>query len=138
MKIPPLRERPEDIPLLIDMALERFNLRYGKKIRGFSSEALQLLLGHSYLGNVRELLNIVEQTVILCRNGEIELEHLPAGLLQSADNSGAPATTGQPSREKLADLIARHNGNRSQVARELGVDRTTLWRWMKRLDLTPL
>ena len=138
MKIPPLRERPEDIPLLIDMALERFNLRYGKKIRGFSSEALQLLLGHAYSGNVRELLNIVEQTVILCRNGEIELEHLPAGLLQSADNSGAPATTGQPSREKLADLIARHNGNRSQVARELGVDRTTLWRWMKRLDLTPL
>lgn len=136
IQIPPLRERPEDIPLLVDIALDRFNQRYGKKIRGFSSEALQLLFNHSYPGNVRELLNIIEQTVILCRTSEIGVEQLPVFF----DNGAKPeqkesSPHGQLSRETIAELLARHKGNRSQVARELGVDRTTLWRWMKRFNL---
>ncbi len=142
-KIPPLKERAEDIPLLIDMALDRFNGRYGKKIRGFSSEALKSLLHHHYSGNVRELLNIVEQAVILCRDGEIGLELLPSTIFcsdhqQEHDQETwkpAPTAPLQISREMLTQLIVRHNGNRSQVARELGVDRTTLWRWMKKYDL---
>jgi PAS domain S-box-containing protein len=136
LPIPSLRERREDIPLLIDMALSRFNRSYGKMIRGFSPEAMQRLLDHDYPGNVRELLNLVEQTVILCRNGEIGIEHLPAGFVKS---SGADklATSGKgcPPREKLLEALLRHHGNRTETAREFGVERTTLWRWMKRLDL---
>lgn len=137
LKIPPLRERPEDIPLLIDMALDRFNGRYAKKIRGFSSEALKVLLRYQYPGNVRELLNIVEQTVILCRNGEIGIDQLPPAVFlhnpgQEAEKPDNAAQPPQMSRETLADLLAHHNGNRTQMARELGVDRTTLWRWMKK------
>lgn len=136
LKIPPLRERTEDIPLLLDMALDRFNKRYGKNIRGYSSEALQKLFKHTYPGNVRELLNIVEQTVILCRNGEIGADQLPAAFSKLAQgDEPAPAAAETFTRENLAELLERHNGNKSQVARELGVDRTTLWRWMKRLDL---
>jgi PAS domain S-box-containing protein len=138
-KIPPLHERTEDIPLLIDMALDRFNGRYCKKIRGFSSEALKALLQHHYPGNVRELLNIVEQAVILCRDGEIGVELLPHAVFCSDHDHEAgkptPAALPQMSREMLKQLMARHNGNRSHVARELGVDRTTLWRWMKKNGL---
>ncbi|MDO9067305.1 MAG: sigma 54-interacting transcriptional regulator [Deltaproteobacteria bacterium] len=138
-KIPPLHERSEDIPLLIDMALDRFNGRYCKKIRGFSSEAIKALLHHHYPGNVRELLNIVEQGVILCRDGEIGVDLLPPTVLCSDrdQEAGKPVHTAPPqmSRDMLVQLMARHNGSRSQVARELGVDRTTLWRWMKKYGL---
>jgi PAS domain S-box-containing protein len=136
LKIPPLRERSEDIPLLLDIALDRFNKRYGKKIRGFSSEALQILFKHAYPGNVRELMNIVEQTVILCRNGEIGAEQLPAAFSPVSPDAEQPNVASDAfTRENLTELLARHNGNKSQIARELGVDRTTLWRWIKRLNL---
>ncbi|MDD2852486.1 MAG: sigma 54-interacting transcriptional regulator [Desulfuromonadaceae bacterium] len=142
-KIPALQERTEDIPLLIDMALDRFNGRYAKKIRGFSSEAINALLHHHYPGNVRELLNIVEQAVILCRDGEIGVDLLPHSVF-SYDHGqdqeqeiwrSAPAAAPQVNRETLEQLLVRHSGNRTQVARELGVDRTTLWRWMKKNGL---
>lgn len=136
LKIPPLRERSEDIPLLLDIALDRFNKRYGKKIRGFSSEALQILFKHTYPGNVRELMNIVEQTVILCRSGEIGADQLPGSLSPASRDTEQPVVASDTfSRENLTELLARHKGNKSQVARELGIDRTTLWRWIKRLGL---
>jgi PAS domain S-box-containing protein len=134
LEIPPLRERPEDIPLLIDIFLDRFNRTYGKKIRGFSPEAMQIILNHGYPGNVRELLNIMEQITILCRSGEISVEHLPQHLLGTEKPIMVPKRN-RLSREGLADILTRHHGNRSRVAKELGIDRTTLWRWLKRFDL---
>jgi len=137
LQIPPLRERPEDIPLLIDVFLDRFNKTYGKKIRGFSAEALQALLRHDFLGNVRELLHLVEQTVILCRGSEIGLECLPSIFSENVprqEQVGA-SRRGGVTQEALAELLERHAGNRSRVARELNVDRTTLWRWMKKYNL---
>jgi PAS domain S-box-containing protein len=77
LKIPPLNERQEDIPLLLDISLERFCKKHGKKIHNFSPEALELLLNHHYTGNIRELINIVERAVILCRGTQIEASHLP-------------------------------------------------------------
>ena len=102
-----------------------------------SSEALTVLLRHHYSGNVRELLNIVEQTVILCRNGEIGIDQLPPAVFllcpgQEAEKPEVMAMSTQITRETLAELLALHNGNRTLIARELGVDRTTLWRWMKK------
>lgn len=140
-EIPPLRERLDDIPLLIDMALDRCNGRYNKRIRGLSSEALNVMLRYKYPGNVRELLNIVEQAVILCRDGEIGVELLPASIFSPAteqeEGRGAASAPPQMNREQLEQMLARHRGNRTQVARELGVDRTTLWRWMKKFGLEP-
>jgi transcriptional regulator of acetoin/glycerol metabolism len=82
------------------------------------------------------LLNIIEQTVILCRTSEIGIEQLPAFFDSGAKPEHKETSShGQLSRETIAELLARYKGNRSQVARELGVDRTTLWRWMKRFNL---
>jgi PAS domain S-box-containing protein len=139
LKIPPLRERIEDIPLLVDIFLDRFNLAYKKNIRGFTPEALQVLLDHDFPGNVRELLNLVEQTVILCRQKDITLDCFPESFLESLNSNKKRAPRAGHagiSREMLADTLEKYQGNKSKVARALGVDRTTLWRWMKRLDLS--
>ena len=137
LHIPPLRDRREDIPLLIDMALQRFNLTYNKKVRSISPEVLKLMLTHPFPGNVRELLNLIEQSVILCRGTEITLDHLPANFLNmTQDHSQGIRRSGKlPSAAELRSLLNRYDGNRSDVARELNIDRTTLWRWMKRLDV---
>lgn len=136
LRIPALRERSEDIPLLLDMALDRFNALYDKNLRGFSPEALSVLMDHDYPGNIRELLNIVERAAILCRGEWIEPEHLPTGLrtpplTRKNDENRSPAT---PSRSQLHALLAQCNGNRAAAAQKLGVNRTTLWRWLKRLE----
>jgi two-component system response regulator HydG len=134
--IPPLKERPEDIPLLLDLALDRFNKSYGKRIRGFSSEALSLLLDHSYPGNVRELLNMVERAVILARGETITPELLPSELTQSTPMpSFEDGENRLPTANQLAALLEKHDGNRSAAARELGINRTTLWRWLKRCQM---
>ena len=115
LSIPPLRERPEDIPILLDMALDRFNRILGKKIRGFAPGALRLLLNHDYPGNVRELLNMVERAVILCRGQEVLPSHLPEALVgrsgsrqacrarRAECNAGGPGRSPRPSRGKPHD-----------------------------------
>jgi PAS domain S-box-containing protein len=129
LKIPSLRERPEDIPLLLEMAIDRFNRSYGRKIRRFSPEALGLLLDHCYPGNVRELLNLVERAVILSKSDTLEVDLLPL----AAAATGAAPEGGPPSVEQLRQVLRRHGGNRTLAARELRVNRTTLWRWLKRM-----
>lgn len=135
LSIPPLRERKEDIPLLLKLALERFNKVYNKQIRAVDQESLQLLCSHSFPGNVRELLNIVEQAVIICRGGEIRKEHLPNSL-QTEHKKGVSRTQRSrkmPSAAEFSALFNQLDGNRNEMAKQLNVDRTTIWRWMKRL-----
>ncbi|MDX9710359.1 MAG: sigma 54-interacting transcriptional regulator [Trichloromonas sp.] len=127
LSIPPLRERREDIPLLLDMALDRFNRAYGKKLRGFTPDALRLLLAHDYPGNVRELLNLVERGVILGRG-----ERLDAELFPEVASAGATLSPSAPTAEPLEEVLRRHGGNRTRAARELGINRTTLWRRLKK------
>lgn len=131
LKIPSLNERNEDIPLLLETALERFCHKYGKKVHGFSPEALELLLNHQYAGNIRELLNIVERAVILCRGGQIEAQQLSL-------RPAIPVSRrveGPPDADSLRQMLLRHRNNRQQLARELGVNRSTLWRWLKKYRL---
>ncbi len=137
LHIPPLRDRREDIPLLVDMALQRFNLTYNKKVRSVAPEVLKLFLAHSFPGNVRELLNLIEQSVILCRGTEITLDHLPTSFLgQTQEQAQSVRRSGKiPTAGELQSLLNRYSGNRIEVARELNIDRTTLWRWMKRLGV---
>jgi DNA-binding NtrC family response regulator len=128
LKIPPLNERQEDIPLLLDISLERFCNKHGKKIHAFSPEAMELLLNHQYTGNIRELINIVERAVILCRGAQIESNHLP--LNAEIPQRHKPSTP--VSGANLKQLLQRFGGKRSEVAAHLGIDRTTLWRWLKK------
>ena len=136
IEIPPLRERREDIPLLLDSALAHANQKYHKKIRGFSPKALQVLVNHSYPGNVRELINVVEQAVIMCRTNEIVEQNLPQVLFSVSHKDGIAMRFKKcPPPEMLAEILQRHHGNRTKAAEELGVERTTLWRWMNRSGL---
>ena len=93
LKIPALKDRREDIPLLVDHLVAKFNRLQGKAIVGVSQEVLVRLMDHDYPGNVRELENILEQAFVLCRSEMIELEHLPSEFRPPVSTSKAPGGT---------------------------------------------
>jgi transcriptional regulator with PAS, ATPase and Fis domain len=142
--LPPLRERREDIPLLIDHFLEQFNVRMGKSIAGVTPEVLRCLMDYSFPGNVRELENAIEHACVLCRGRHIEIEHLPPEIREtveaSEDEASSLAGTLPVLRSTEIQLIRKtlnkHDGNRLEAARELGLHKTTLWRKMKRYGIT--
>ena len=142
--LPPLRDRREDIPLLIPHFLGQFNLRMGKNLTGVSEDVLQCLMEYDYPGNVRELENIVEHACVLCRGRVIELAHLPPevrGTFQETHAEGSERTEGLPvlkasEIQLIREALAKHGGNRVRAAQELGLHKTTLWRKMKRYGIT--
>ena len=144
LTIPPLRERREDIPLLLDHFLERINLKQSKQIKKVSSPALKTLFDYDFPGNVRELENIIEHAAILTKGIEIQSRHLPSYLRRRHELS--PALPSIPEGEDMSvldnverDLIVRalerHRGRTAAAARELGVHRSTLWRKIKRYGI---
>jgi PAS domain S-box-containing protein len=136
LSIPPLRERREDIPLLVDHFIERFNRLRGKEVSHISTEALQLLMRHPFEGNVRELANIIEHAFVLCPGGILMPEHLPEGL-RDHQRRGPPAGSLQElEAQQIRAALERNGYNRAQTAAELGIHTTTLWRKMKRLALS--
>jgi len=141
LKLPSLRQRREDIPLLIDRLVAKFNRLQGKDIAGVSNEVLARLMEHDYPGNVRELENIIEQAFVLCRGGLIELHHLPPELRPparpSAGEYGGPTTLDAMERLLIAEALRRHHGNRRRAARELGIHPSTLFRKLRALKIEP-
>jgi PAS domain S-box-containing protein len=138
--IPPLRERPEDIPLLANHFIRQQNAMKGKSIRGLSESVHQILLSHPFPGNVREMENIIEYAFILCAGEMIEPEHLPEYLNASSKQTeyaecglGNPGS-GMQDRKYTAVIAAleKHGGNKSAAARDLGVSRDTVRRILKR------
>jgi transcriptional regulator with PAS, ATPase and Fis domain len=142
--LPPLRERREDIPLLIDHFLEQFNVRMGKNISGVTAEVLRCLMEYPFPGNVRELENAIEHACVLCRSRHIEIEHLPPEIRETvgaATDKVAPTADSLPvlrstEIQLIRKTLAKHDGNRLEAARELGLHKTTLWRKMKRYGIS--
>jgi len=133
LKLPPLRDRREDIPLLVEHFLQRFNRLRGRNVRNVSDEAMQVLMQHDYPGNVRQLENIIEYAFVLCRGDTILPEHFPPELQRPSSGRPAPAVTlAEIERERILDALRRHNGNKAAAARELGIHTTTLWRKLKK------
>jgi PAS domain S-box-containing protein len=135
VKIPPLKERIEDLPMLVEHFAKHFQKKHGKAIKGLSTEVLQRLRMHDFPGNVRELENAIEHAFVLCRGDYVELENLPQRIIEAT----APAPKGLPSDGEasiIRESLARHRWNRSQAARDLGMDRSTLWRKMKKLGIS--
>jgi PAS domain S-box-containing protein len=132
--LPALRQRREDIPLLTDHIVAKFNRLQGKDIAGVSVEAMARLLEHDFPGNVRELENIIEQAFVLCRGGIIELHHLPpelrAGPYTSAEGL-SPMSLRTMEKLLITEILQRRSGNRTLAARDLGVDVSTLYRKIK-------
>ncbi len=151
IRVPPLRERIEDLPLLAGEFAARATARYGKRILGISRRALTLLLQHSWPGNIRELEDEVERAVLLCPDGGVlESRHFTIRAV-SDPSSGAPTLSPAPSafpaqtlqervdaleREAIARALAASGGNKTQAARALGLTRNGLNLKLKRLEHT--
>lgn len=135
--LPPLLERKEDIPLLIDHIIDRFNRLRGKDISGVSEETLAILMHHDYPGNVRELENIIEHAFILCRSGLVKPDHLPSCLIPK-ESGQLPVRASLTAMERrfIYETLMSNNWNRLATARELGINKTTLWRKMKKLNIS--
>jgi len=137
--LPALRDRREDIPLLIDHFISRFNTIQNKDVAGVSDEVLNVLMRWDFPGNARELENAIEHAFVLCRSGLIELRHLPQEILES---SGLPTMEVHPGATlrsiealHIADALRRHEGSRKAAAAELGIHPTTLRRKIKDLEI---
>jgi len=131
LTLPGLNKRREDIPLLVDHLIAKFNRLQGKQIAGVSDEVLARLMEHDYPGNVRELENIIEQAFVLCRGGIIELSHLPPELRPTAGRAvseGRPMSLAAIEKLFITETLQRRNGNRKLAARDLGVSVSTLYR----------
>lgn len=138
LRLPPLKERREDIPLLVNHLVTKFNRIQDKQIAGVSQEALSLLIAHDYPGNIRELENIIEQAFVLCRGGLIDVMHLPPEL--RGDSGKARETLGPMSlqameKRLIQETLWRYSGNRKQAAQELGIDVSSLYRKIIALQL---
>ncbi len=140
LALPPLSQRREDIPLLVEHFIEHFCKEKGKNIVGVNREALGLLVHHAFPGNVRELENAIEHAFVLCHGAEILPEHLPVELRGkiTAPSADAPSSGRPLERSEAAaieEALRRHEGNRAQTARALHIHNTTLWRKMRKYGI---
>lgn len=142
IELPPLRERRDDIPLLIDHFRKKFNLLMGKQIRGVSDEAMDRLMNYSFPGNIRELENIIEHGFVICRGEQIEVQHIPKNVYYDevkgpALDLATPNTLDEAERLLIKKTLEKNYGHRGRTARELGIHKTTLWRKLKKYGLHP-
>ena len=145
--IPPLRDRPEDIPVLTTWFLQRFCTRRGTAIPEFSPEAWSLLLSHPFEGNARELENLVERALLLCKGPEIQPQHFPPSIVAMAGSLGVTMTSEEPRPLKevlqafetnyIERVLDARGGNRTQAAQALGISRKHLWTKIQRLGIQP-
>jgi PAS domain S-box-containing protein len=139
IELPSLKDRTADVPLLIGHTLRRLSTSKGVAPPEISENAMQVLLNYSYPGNIRELENILEHALILCQESVLRRKHLPDYLRQRPSPAGGQPekaiSSDSSERNRILAALRRHSGNRSLAARALGMDRSTLWRKMKKNHL---
>ena len=142
---PSLRERMGDIPLLADHYLSIFNQQTGRNVAGLDDSALQALQKYDWPGNVRELVNVVERAVVLCKGDRITAADLPEKIfVERTPSTSVEAQLGgaslkkalsQPERQLIIQALESNGWNRQKTAKALGINRTTLYKKMKRYDI---
>ncbi len=141
IELPPLRRRKEDIPLLANQFIARFNRLQRKNVQGVAPEALSLMMAYHWPGNIRELENVIERAFVLCRDGFIDIPHLPEELTGLAAagrfDSGIRSVHDVFDAQAIRSTLDRTGFNRLAAAKELGIHKTTLFRRMKRLGIKP-
>ncbi|MHB8809012.1 MAG: sigma-54 dependent transcriptional regulator [Desulfobulbaceae bacterium] len=148
--LPPLREREEDIPLLVTHFLERFNKRLGKEIAGVSDQALAALTDYNWPGNVRELEHVMERACVLCSGTTITTDHLSyefsvtgfdsvqKGTVENYDYlAPEPVDETESESDRIVRILTKCSGNKAKAARLLGIDRSTLYRKMRLYSIDP-
>ncbi|MEZ6067963.1 MAG: sigma-54 dependent transcriptional regulator [Planctomycetaceae bacterium] len=143
---PPLRDRIGDIPLLADHYLDEINQQTGKHVEGFDEQAISLLQRYGWPGNVRELVNVIERAVVLAKSNRIRVEDLPEQIRRNElhpeelagrlGNGNLKAALTHPERQIILEALENNGWNRQDTARMLGINRTTLYKKMKRFDIS--
>jgi len=137
IEVPPLRERTEDIPTLVEYYLHYYAGKYAKTIKGINRKAMEKLIGHTWPGNIRELQHIIEKTVILCDGDTISADDI---IISGINKETAQAGLNLTENEKalINKALNKNRGNISITARDLGINRSTLYEKLKRYGLWPL
>jgi transcriptional regulator with PAS, ATPase and Fis domain len=140
--LPPLAQRREDIPLLVKHFIAKFNALKGKAIKGISAGAMDILMRYPFPGNIRELENIIEFAFVLCREEMIKKEHLSGDILKDTSRSFVPQSGAAPpprldqaEKESIVAALEQHGGHRGKTAAYLNIDKSTLWRKMKKYGI---
>jgi two-component system, NtrC family, response regulator HydG len=143
--LPPLRDRKEDIPLLVDYFINIMNQKTGKQVQGLSNAALRLLMDNSWAGNVRELENAIEHAFVLCDRKQIDAIDLPIeirmheNLILSSETSSVatstPTKTKKLTKDELLNLLEENQWNKSKIGRQIGLSHSSIWKYMKKWDI---
>ncbi len=136
IQMPPLRERKNDVPLLAQHFLEKYNVRLRKNLQGIAPEAMEILVRHDWPGNVRELENTVERLVVLSSGPLLEPKDLTfAGTISSPAAEGSSLSLRDLERDHIIQTLQRFDGHKSETARALGIDRKTLREKLRRYNI---
>jgi two-component system, NtrC family, response regulator HydG len=139
--IPPLRERREDIPVLVDHFITKFNLITGKQIKGVARDAMHRMMAYPWPGNVRELQHAIEHAFVSVADDSINLLDLPPQIYDRHAHRSGPhpelslAAENQIERRRIEEALQQAGGNRTDAAKGLGISRVSLWKKMRRYGL---
>jgi two-component system, NtrC family, response regulator HydG len=137
IEVPPLRERPEDIPVLVEYYLQHYACKYSKSIQGITRSALEKLKAHHWPGNIRELQHTIEKTIILCESDMLKAEDIIiSGMNQGSIQAGLNLADNE--KALIGKAMKKNRGNVSLTARDLGINRSTLYEKLKRYGFWPL
>jgi PAS domain S-box-containing protein len=140
IELPPLSRRREDIPLLVNNFIQKFNALKAKEIKSISENALGTLMRYNFPGNIRQLENVIEYAFVLCRGDMIRTRHLSREILNDVNNrsdkdvKSASSHLDTAEKKVIIDALHRHNANRGKTAAFLGINKSTLWRKMKKYN----
>ena len=140
IELPPLVKRRDDIPILISHFIDKFNRKMGKVIENVSKDVMNILMEYDYLGNVRELENIIEHASVMCQGTRIKTFHLPPELTPKKQKMIIDEKESYPpiqtfEKQLIQETLEKHNGNKILAAKDLGLHRSTLWRKMRKYGL---
>jgi two-component system, NtrC family, response regulator HydG len=135
IQTPPLRDRKEDIPLLVAHYLKKISVVNSKNIRRMSPQAMELITNYRWPGNVRHLVNALEHSAITCKGDTIEVQDLPDYLFDHKNDGQGLGEGTKSERETLRAALAKHRGNKTLTAKSLGISRVTLWKRIKEYSL---
>ncbi|HZE70356.1 MAG TPA: sigma-54 dependent transcriptional regulator [Pyrinomonadaceae bacterium] len=136
IRLPPLRERAEDLPKLVGLFLQNYAAKHGRKVNGISPAALALLRSYDFPGNVRELANVIERAVIVSEGKRIDVVDLPEGIRAAVQVLGRrrkPLSLAQVEAEYITETLTATKGNKTEAARILGISRKNLYERIARM-----
>jgi transcriptional regulator with PAS, ATPase and Fis domain len=135
--LPPLRERRDDIELLVIHFCDLFNTKFGKNIEGITDDVLKAFMNYPWPGNIRELEHAIEHAFVLCHENVITIDHIPSEMREHKDSTYKPSG-GKDSEEirKITDALKQAEWNKAKAARLLGISRQTLYRKIKEKNIT--